>query len=122
MAPAYINPESRFGRHQALRTRSPKERRALPCPAPGGEPLCSVAVLSDGSRRLPGITQRVLLPGGLCSERSTKAWPIELHNHGPFPGAACCQIAELLPYKAAPLQALDGFCALRVCKPFSAHS
>jgi hypothetical protein len=33
-------------------------------------------------------------------------------------GAACCQIAELPPYKAAPLQALGGFCALRVCKPY----
>ena len=48
--------------------RSPNEHRAVPCPRPGGEPLCSAAVLSDGSRRLPGITQRVLLPGGLCCE------------------------------------------------------
>jgi hypothetical protein len=28
-------------------------------PSPGGEPLCRMAGLSDGSKRLPGITQRV---------------------------------------------------------------
>jgi hypothetical protein len=30
---------------------------------------------------------------------------------GPFSGAACCHITELPTDKAAPLQALDGFCA-----------
>ena len=62
-------------------------------------------------RRLPGISQRVLLPGGLLFPRDRPARPIELHNHGSFPGAACSQVAELPPYKAAPLQALGRFCA-----------
>jgi hypothetical protein len=33
--------------------------------------------------------------------RDRPARPIELLNHGSFPGAACCQIAELPPYPAA---------------------
>ena len=43
---------------------------------------------------------------------------IELHSDGRFSGAACCQITELPTCKAAPLQALGGFYALRVCKLF----
>ena len=35
-----------------------KAGRRTSRPRPGGEPLGKVAVLSDGSRRLPGITQR----------------------------------------------------------------
>jgi len=101
--------------------RPPDEHRVVPWPTSGGEPLCSVAVLADGSRRLPGITQRIFLHEGLRSDGSTSARPIALHNHGPFPGAACCQIEELPPYKAAPLQTLGRFCALRVCKPFRVH-
>jgi hypothetical protein len=31
-------------------------------PSAGGEPLCNIADLSFGSRRLPGITQRNVLP------------------------------------------------------------
>ena len=71
------------------RPRSLNEHRAVPCPGPGGEPLCSAAVLSDCSKRLPGITQRVLLAGGLCCEGIDQRRPIELPNYGSFPGAAC---------------------------------
>ena len=76
-----------------------------------------------GRQAAPGNKQRVLLPGGLLFPRDRPARPIELHNHGSFPGAACSQVAELPPYKAAPLQALGRFCALRLCKPsvFIAH-
>ena len=72
--------------------------------APGNNPACT-------------FTWRPLL------RRDRPARPIELPNHGSFPGAACCQIAELPPFKAAPLQALGRFCALRLCKPslFIAH-
>src|SRR6202050_812096 len=42
--------------------------------------------------------------------------PLQLRNRGPFPGAACCQLAELPNYKAAPLQALGNVYAPSVSK------
>jgi hypothetical protein len=50
----------------------------------GGEPLCNVAVLSDGSRRLPRITQgKVLIEGpssdrfgSRAADRAAKSWVI----------------------------------------------
>src|SRR5580704_2718535 len=80
-----------------------KKRRTL-----GGEPLFKMAGLSEGSRRLPGITQRasiklVTQTQSLAASSSTSA---TMANLGSFPGAACCKPIELPPYKAAPLQAL----------------
>jgi hypothetical protein len=46
----------------------PINTRACACPTPGEEPLRSVAVLSEGSRRLPGVTQRNTFPQRLHSE------------------------------------------------------
>jgi hypothetical protein len=37
----------------------PAEHGLVPAEAPGGEPLCEMAVLSVGSRRLPGISYDV---------------------------------------------------------------
>jgi hypothetical protein len=36
--------------------------RGVVCPRPGGEPLYKLAALSVNSRRLPGVTQRNVLP------------------------------------------------------------
>lgn len=71
----------------------------------GGEPLCRVAVLSDGNRRLPRVSQRKALTQRFDRRITIPVLPTELPSPGSFPGAACCQIAELLSYKAAPLQA-----------------
>jgi hypothetical protein len=63
-----------------------------------------MAALSISSGRLPGITQRNVLPitsipcGGYNR-------PIELPHLETFSGAACCLATELPTYKAAPLQA-----------------
>ena len=65
-----------------------------------------MAVLLDGSRRLPGITQREAQRRDAVGELPIWKPPIELASAGPCPGAACCQLTELLAYKAAPLQAL----------------
>jgi hypothetical protein len=71
---------------------------------PGGEPLCKMAALSDVSRRLPGMTQHKALVQRVYSEAPLiLARPVELPYEEPFPGAACCQPAELVTYKAAPL-------------------
>jgi hypothetical protein len=37
------------------------KRMRVNAPVSGGEPLCRLAVLSDGSKRLPGITQGACL-------------------------------------------------------------
>ena len=73
-------------------------------PRPGGDPLRKMAVLSHGSRRLPGITQRVCsnpTPGPVPTktDEDQRRWRIL----GPLPGAACCHPTELPSYKAAPL-------------------
>jgi hypothetical protein len=47
------------------RPRNRNRRRKEPgvaCPRPGGEPLYKMAALWVGSRRLPGMTQRNVLP------------------------------------------------------------
>ena len=41
--------------------RRPREH-GVACPSPGGEPLYKMAALSVASRRLPGMTQRTVLP------------------------------------------------------------
>jgi hypothetical protein len=46
---------------ESRRPRPPKEHRVA-CPKPGGEPLYKMAALSVVSRRLPGMTQRKVLP------------------------------------------------------------
>jgi hypothetical protein len=74
-------------------------------PNPGGELLCRLAVLSDGSKRFPGIVQRDVSTQPFRSV----TWlflihPIDLRRARPFPGAACCQPTELLSYKAAPVR------------------
>jgi len=54
------------GLRRALSSRSPRrppgKERGVACPRPGGEPLYKMAALSVASRRLPGITQRKVLP------------------------------------------------------------
>ena len=54
------------------------------------------------NRRLPGITQH---NASTQRFRSVCTRTVELLTAGPFPGAACCQPAELPRYKAAPLRA-----------------
>ena len=68
------------------------------------------------NRRLPGRAQRDPFTKRLCSEGSMRTLPLELRTHWPFPGAACCQLAELPNYKAAPLQALGNVYAPSVSK------
>ncbi len=41
-----------------LHSRPSNEHVGVAGPGSGGEPLCNLAVLSDGSKRLPGITHR----------------------------------------------------------------
>jgi hypothetical protein len=59
-----------------------------------------MAALSVSSRRLPGITQRYVLPIASipCGGYNR---PIELPHLETFPGAACYQPIELPCYKAA---------------------
>jgi hypothetical protein len=80
--------------------RSPKEHGLIVSSRPGGEPLYKMAALWVASRRLPGMTQRKVLPiasipGGGYNR------PIELPNLEMFRGAACYQPIELPGYKAA---------------------
>src|ERR1700678_1682624 len=75
-----------------------------------------MAALSVTSRRLPGMTQRNVLPiasvpGGGYNR------PIELPHLETFPGAACYRPIELPCYKAAPLQAFGPLNPQRVCNP-----
>jgi hypothetical protein len=73
-----------------------------------------MAALSVSSRRLPGITQRNVLP--IASIRcGVYNRPIELPHLETFPGAACWQPIELPCYKAAPLQAFGPLNPRRVC-------
>ena len=76
-----------------------------------------MAALWVGSRRLPGITQRNVLPIASipCGGYNR---PIELPQLETFPGAACYQPIELPGYKAAPLQAFGSLNTQRVCDPF----
>jgi hypothetical protein len=93
-----LHPPRRIeGAHQALRSRASKEP-GVACPRPGGEPLCSLAALWVGSRRLPGTTQRSVLPIASipCGGYNR---PIELPHLETFPGAAC-----LPTHRAAKLQ------------------
>ena len=62
-----------------------------------------MAALSVASRRLPGTTQRNVLPIAsiLCG---MDVEPIELPRLDTCPGVACCQPIELPSYKATPLQ------------------
>ena len=55
------------------------------------------------SRRLPGMTQRNVLP--IASFRAGDATTQELPHLETFPGAARCKPIELQCHKAAPLQA-----------------
>ena len=75
-----------------------------------------MAALWVSSRRLPGITQRNVLP------ISSVPWggynrTIELPHLETFPGAACYQPIELPGYKAAPLQAFAPLNTRPVCNP-----
>ena len=53
------------------------------------------------NRRLPGRTRRDPSTKRLCSDGAIRTLPLELLNHGPIPGAVCCQLAELPNYPAA---------------------
>lgn len=70
----------------------------------GGEPLCKPLALKVGSRRLPGITQRVAAPSTAFGSRVAEWSSWAVTYVGTFPGAACCEQTELQTYKAAPLQ------------------
>jgi hypothetical protein len=59
-----------------------------------------MAGLSVASRRLPGISQRNILP--IASIPGGMQRPIELPHLETFPGAARCKPIELQCYKAAP--------------------
>jgi hypothetical protein len=73
-----------------------------------------MASLWVSSRRLPGITQRNVLPiASVLGGGSNR--PIELPHLETLPGAACYQPIELLSCKAAPLQALGPLNPQRVC-------
>ena len=76
-----------------------------------------MAALSFSSRRLPGITQRNVLPVASipCGGYDR---PIELPHLETFPGAACYQPIELSCYQAAPLQAFAPLNPRRVCNAF----
>ena len=50
------------------------------------------------------MTQHKPFPTRLLRGAVDLARPAELPYEQPFPGAACCQLAELVTYKAAPLQ------------------
>ena len=96
-----------------LASRRSDEQFGIGGPALGGEPLCKLAALSGGSRRLPGITQRDISRQRVCFlGRSIRMSATKLRNAGQFSGAACCQLAELPNYKAAPLRALGRLSAL----------
>jgi hypothetical protein len=81
-----------------------KSHRQTFAPGSGGEPLCKTAVLQDGNKRLPRMTQRwagLSVPSE--PHRKTNGPGCE-HNPGPFPGAACSHLIELPSGEAAPLQ------------------
>ena len=90
-----------------FRSRPPTEHSGVASPNLGGEPLCSLVVLSDGSKRLPGVAEH----GTITQVPPSKSEPLEgimvnSRDAGQFSGAACCRLAEQPNYKAAPLQAL----------------
>ena len=101
-----------------FRSRPPTEHSGVASPNLGGEPLCSLVVLSDGSKRLPGVAEH----GTITQVPPSKSEPLEgimvnSRDAGQFSGAACCRLAEQPNYKAAPLQALGRLSAIALDLP-----
>ena len=55
------------------RSRRPAKEPGVACPAPGGEPLRSVAALGVGSRRLPGTSRSAAVLWAVVSPHGTEA-------------------------------------------------
>src|SRR5271156_608662 len=80
------NPPGMRGRLEGSQT-SP--RRLKLREATSGRPLYKMATLSVASGRLPGMTERKVLPIASTSVVGIQR-PIELPHFETFPGAACC--------------------------------
>ena len=88
---------------RVFRSRPPNEHWASPAQN-GGEPLCHLAALSGGSKRLTGKAQGNVFAQRRCSERLVQCPLIGLLRAGPFARAVCCQLTDLPNDKAAPLR------------------